>query len=525
MVPTKISLIALILSSGASAAIRPIQDLVLDNEVIAPDGFRRPAVVVNGSFPAPLLTAWKGDTVRFNVIDKLAQHLMNKTTTIHWHGIFQQHTNWADGAAMVSQCPIASGHSFLYDFSTGQQAGTFWYHSHLKQQYCDGLRGPLVVYDPEDPHRHLYDHDDENTVITLSDWYHTPANIDQRFPQQCSNREFNSTLINGRGRWIGDPTAELAVITVEYGHRYRFRLVSMSCDPDYVFQIDEHNLTVIEADGQNTEPLTVDAIDIFAGQRYSFVLDANKPVRPGVTGNYWIRANPGFGPNNFTGFINSAILRYVGASNEFPRTEWNQRPRMLNESDLHALEDPKAPGKPSQNPDAVNVTVNLNFTKVGDSYFVNGHSFVPPPLPVLLQILHHQTDPRKLLPYGSVIGLPRNASVQVTMPGGVDDIPHPLHLHGHAFSVVRSAESTSYNYDNPVRRDTVNTGFDGDNVTIRFETDNPGPWFLHCHIDSHLNAGFAIVFAEDTNTTQYEKPPQSWDELCPIYDRLPEKDH
>ena len=95
---------------------------------------------------------------------------------------------------------------------------------------------------------------------------------------------------------------------------------------------------------------------------------------------------------------------------------------------------------------------------------------------------------------------------------------HPVHLHGHNFHVVRSAGSSSYNFDNPVIRDVVSIGNAGDNVTIRFFTDNPGPWFFHCHIDWHLNAsviplkgvlllwvrltwnhssGFAVVFAED----------------------------
>ena len=46
----------------------------------------------------------------------------------------------------------------------------------------------------------------------------------------------------------------------------------MACDPNYTFQIDGHNMTIIEADGQNTEPLLVDQIQIFAGQRYSFVV-------------------------------------------------------------------------------------------------------------------------------------------------------------------------------------------------------------------------------------------------------------
>jgi len=58
----------------------------------------------------------------------------------------------------------------------------------------------------------------------------------------------------------------------------------------------------------------------------------------------------------------------------------------------------------------------------------------------------------------------------------------------HSFYVVRSAGNTSYNFVNPVVRDVVSTGTGSDDiVTIRFFTDNPGPWFLHCHIDWHLN--------------------------------------
>jgi iron transport multicopper oxidase len=76
----------------------------------------------------------------------------------------------------------------------------------------------------------------------------------------------------------------------------------------------------------------------------------------------------------------------------------------------------------------------------------------------------------------------------------------------HAFDVVRSAGSSSYNFVNPVRRDVVSLGGGSDNVTIRFTTDNAGPWcvlqiynlfldsieryfrFFHCHIDPHKSA-------------------------------------
>ena len=69
-----------------------------------------------------------------------------------------------DGTAFVTQCPIVSGDSFLYSFDVKQQAGTFWYHSHFNLQYCDGLRGPIVIYDENDPYLDLYDVDD-GTVI------------------------------------------------------------------------------------------------------------------------------------------------------------------------------------------------------------------------------------------------------------------------------------------------------------------------------------------------------------------------
>jgi FtsP/CotA-like multicopper oxidase with cupredoxin domain len=78
----------------------------------------------------------------------------------HWHGIFQHKSNWADGVSYVTQCPIRQQETLVQKFNVTGQAGTYWYHSHYTTQYCDGLRGPLVIYDPEDPLAYLYDVDD-----------------------------------------------------------------------------------------------------------------------------------------------------------------------------------------------------------------------------------------------------------------------------------------------------------------------------------------------------------------------------
>ncbi|PCH36517.1 multicopper oxidase [Wolfiporia cocos MD-104 SS10] len=509
------SLATLFLPYATLASSGPRTELHIVNREIAPDGFYRQTVLANGTFPGPIISGEKGDRFEINVHDHLTDSTMNKTTSIHWHGIYQHHTNWADGPEFVTQCPISPGHSFLYNFTVSTQAGTFWYHSHEGVQYCDGLRGPLIIYDPDDPHAHLYDVDDDSTVITLADWYHKPA-IELTVPQFSQ-----SILINGLGRGANDTTSPLSVITVQQGLRYRMRLVSISCDPYFNFTIDGHNMTIIEADGSNTEPFPgVDEIQIFAAQRYSFILDANQPI-----GNYWIRAAPE--DTNQRAPVpppGLAILRYVGAPDEEPETKSYPAINSLVETSLHALE-PNVPGKPY--PGGADMNFPLNFSFNDTKFYVNNASWESPPVPVLLQILHGEHTPQELLPHGSIIELPRNKTIEINMPGGLLNIPHPIHLHGHSFYVVRSAGNSSYNYENPVLRDTVSIGSSTtDNVTIRFDTNNPGPWFLHCHIDFHLAAGFAVVMAEDiAGTPAADRPPVAWDDLCAIYDKLPVSDH
>ncbi|KAJ7601795.1 laccase [Mycena polygramma] len=503
-------LFGLSLIAPSLASIGPTADLTLVNAVVAPDGFSRSAVTANGIIPGPLIVANKGDEFNLNVVNTLTDSTMLLSSSIHWHGFFQKNSSWADGPAFVSQCPIAANNSFLYTFSTANQAGTFWYHSHLSTQYCDGLRGPMVVYDPNDPSKSLYDVDDETTIITLADWYHQPASDLGAVPTLIS------TLINGLGRYAGGPTSELAVITVTKGTRYRFRLVSLSCDPNFIFTIDGHTFTIIEVDGVNHAPLTVDSIQIFAAQRYSFVLTADQAVD-----NYWIRTVANGGTAGFDNGINSAILRYSGADVVDPSTNATTAAAPLVETDLHPLVAMPVPGTAVAGgvDVALNLLITLDFTTF--TFAVNGAEFIPPTAPVLLQILSGAHTAAELLPAGSVYVLPPNSVIEVSVPGGTPGAPHPFHLHGHNFWVVRSAGSTAYNYDNPVVRDVVSTGpATTDNTTIRFVTDNAGPWFLHCHIDFHLEIGLAIVFAEDTDTIANSVHPDAWDTLCPTYDAL-----
>ncbi|CAL1697184.1 unnamed protein product [Somion occarium] len=491
------------------AVTGPVTDLHIVNKDIAPDGVNRSTVLAGGTFPGALITGRLGENFQINVTNELTDDRMLTATSIHWHGFFQSGTNWADGTAFVTQCPIISGNSFLYEFEL-DQPGTFWYHSHLSTQYCDGLRGAFVVYDPEDPHAHLYDFDDENTVITLADWYHNFAR------NVVSPASPDSTLINGLGRSPSGPAdAELAVITVEHGKRYRFRLVSTSCDPNYKFSIDNHTMTIIEVEGVNSQPLDVDSIQIFAGQRYSFVLHANQSES-----NYWIRAEPNLGANTTTlGGMNSAILRYVKAPKVEPTTVKTPSTNPLLETNLRPLVRTPVPGRPV--PGGADIVKTLNLTFADNLFKINGASFQNPSVPVLLQILSGAHSAQDLLPAGGVIELEQGKVVELIIPALAIGGPHPFHLHGHNFWVVRSAGTDKYNFKDAILRDVVSIGAPGDEVAIRFVTDNPGPWFLHCHIDWHLEEGMAVVFAEGINRTAIANPtPPDWDQLCPKYNGL-----
>ena len=104
----------------AKPTTRHYRFTVSDVEV-NPDGVYRPMILINGQFPGPLIECNDGDRL---VID-VENHGVN-ATAFHWHGLFQNGSNWMDGTVGVTQCPIAPGHNFTYDFTVTGQHGTYW---------------------------------------------------------------------------------------------------------------------------------------------------------------------------------------------------------------------------------------------------------------------------------------------------------------------------------------------------------------------------------------------------------------
>lgn len=130
----------------------------------APDGFRRRLIAINGRMPGPTINCNVGDRLIIRVHNKL-----DAPMSLHWHGILQRGTAIMDGVPGVTQRALQPRTSQLYDFLC-PTAGAFWYHSHFKEQYIDGMKGALIVHDPSMPRFPV------ETNVQLSDWYHVEAN-------------------------------------------------------------------------------------------------------------------------------------------------------------------------------------------------------------------------------------------------------------------------------------------------------------------------------------------------------------
>ena len=119
------------------------QVFTITRGTIAPDGFNKSCLLVNGAFPGPTLEANWGDMFEITVQNRITGP--EEGTSLHWHGLLQKNSSWYDGVPSIGQCPIAPGEDFTYKFQAGLY-GTSWYHSHYSAQYADGLAGPMIIH-------------------------------------------------------------------------------------------------------------------------------------------------------------------------------------------------------------------------------------------------------------------------------------------------------------------------------------------------------------------------------------------
>ncbi|KAF4637511.1 hypothetical protein G7Y89_g556 [Cudoniella acicularis] len=459
-----------------------------------PDGlYDRPTIGINGQWPLPVMRATIGD----QVVVKVNNQLGNQSTSLHFHGLFQNGSTSMDGPSQVSQCPIPSGSQFTYNF-TVNQPGTYWYHSHNLGQYPDGLRAPLIISDPDLPYN---DQVDEEVVISVSDWYHEqmqtliPKFIYKGNPTGAEPVP-QATLMND---------TQNLTISVEPGKTYLFRMVNLGAFAGQYIWFEGHNMTIIEVDGVYTETAEAEMIYIGAAQRCSFLITTKNET----TTNY-----------AFVASMDTSLFDITPSTLNWNSTGWlvydkeEELPTPAAVDELDPFDDFTLVPYDNQTllpePDqTITFDVVMGVLGNGKPYaFFDNITYVAPKVPTLYTVMSAGQDAANPLIYGEYTHsfvLEKDQIIEIVV-NNHDSGKHPFHLHGHNFqAIARSAEdggdfdatnSSLTDYPAiPIRRDTF-VLYPNGHIVMRFKADNPGVWLFHCHIEWHMDQGLIATMVE-----------------------------
>ncbi len=476
------------------------------------------ATVVNGRLPAPLLRWREGDVITLRVSNRLSA-----PSSIHWHGIIVPAD--MDGVPGLSFEGIGPGATYVYRFKVNQ-SGTYWYHSHSRFQEQTGLYGPIVI-EPRGGERH---HTDREHVVLLSEWtdrdpehiYRTLKhrsnyfNFGRRtvgdFFNDVRKQGWEPTMADRRmwGQMRMDPTdlADVSGCAYTYllngttpagnwtglfrrGERVRLRFINGSSMSFFDVRIPGLKLTVVAADGQDVEPVTVDEFRIGTAEVYDVIvqpeedraytifaqsLDRSGYARGTLAPQPGMQAQvPGLDPRpllTMTDMGMSHDMAGMDSSVDFgPNVDsLAMRPQsrlddpgvglrsngrqVLTYADLHTLGGPI-----DQRQAGRDIELHLTGHMERFVWSFNGQKF-------------SEAEPLRLH-YGERLRL---VLVNDSM------MHHPIHLHG-MWSEVESDRGEFL-----VRKHTI-TVQPGQRLAYRVSADALGRWAYHCHLLYHMEAG------------------------------------
>ncbi len=532
------SLAAAAAERDPSVLTGPHFDLTIGEVSVDYTGRKRTATAVNGLVPAPLLRMRQGDTITVRVTNTLPVR-----SSIHWHGLLVPAD--MDGVPGLSFGGIDPGSTFLYRFRL-RQSGTYWYHAHSRFQEQTGLYGPIVI-EPAGAERHG---SDREHVLLLSDW--TDADPEWLFAtlkRQSDYFNFGKRTVGDffadvrrdglrealadRTRWGRmrmDPTDLVDVGGAAYtyllngtspegnwtglfkrGERVRLRVINGSSMSFFDVRIPGLKLTVVAADGQDVEPITVDEFRIGTAE----VLDVI--VTPSAEQAYTIFAQA----MDRSGYARGTLAPQRGMQAAVPPLE----PRPLLTAHDMGMGHDMAMGDMAMGDMAMGHDMGA------------GHSggapvdFGPTVDMVALQPSARLDDPgpglrgnngRRVLTYADLHTIggardPREAGreIELHLTGHMERfiwsfdgkkfseaqplrlsfgerlrivlvndsmMTHPIHLHG-MWSELEAQDGTFL-----VRKHTISVQ-PGQRLSYLVTADAPGRWAYHCHLLYHMQAG------------------------------------
>ncbi|KAI9672710.1 MAG: hypothetical protein M1831_000145 [Alyxoria varia] len=462
---------------------------------IAPDGVQGSALCINGQFPGPLIEANYGDVISVTVTNDLK----DEGTSIHWHGLLQTWTNYEDGVASVTQCPIAPGSSFTYRFQATLYGST-WYHAHYSAQYAAGAVGPMVIHGPNQ-----VDYDVDLGPVMLQDWYHSdynsllakmlnPLKLGGPAPPLAA-----SNLINGKNSYNCSkaqgkkctPDAPLSYFDFKPGKSHRLRIINMGSGAIQKFTIDGHKMRVMANDFVPVKSYTVDMLSLGVGQRADVIVEGN-----GKKGElYWMRSTiEGCSLNDGLATQALAAVAYTGADKSVSPKSVVAKGAFTDNSPGTCANDPLSttePVYPISVQGGASVTRDMKIEAKSNGthivYLINGKSFRGDYNKPLLAAVHSSRDLSGIPPERNLWDFGTNSSVRIVIYNHHNQ-PHPMHLHGHNMHILASGfgkwDGSIVRASNPQRRDVQVMPPGSEDrpsyLVVQWKQDNPGVWPLHC---------------------------------------------
>ena len=275
-------------------------DITIDSFPFVLGGRVGNAMAMNGSIPGPVVRLKENTEAVIRVTNKLSE-----TSSIHWHGLILPPD--MDGVPGVSFAGIEPGETFVYRFPV-RQSGTYWCHSHSGGQELLGVYAPLVI-DPAEPEPFRYDRD---YTVLLSDWsFEGPEEIIGNLKTQAGYYNYQkrtlgdffdevaadgfSAALQNRLDWGAmrmDPTdfADVTGSTYTYllnghatesnwtalfrpGERVRLRFIDGAAMTFFDVRIPGLRMTLVQADGQNVEPVEIEEFRIGPGETYDVIVE------------------------------------------------------------------------------------------------------------------------------------------------------------------------------------------------------------------------------------------------------------
>jgi FtsP/CotA-like multicopper oxidase with cupredoxin domain len=390
--------------------------------------------------------------------DVLLENKLSVPTAIHWHGLHPP--NNQDGVPGLTQPFILPNASERYHFPL-KPSGTHWMHSHLGLQEAFLLSAPLIVHDAADEPA-----DEQQIILFLGDFSFTPpaetfAKLRKPKPMammpsktgkpDVNDVDYDAYLANDRT--LADPE----VVRVEKNGKIRLRIINGSSGTNFFITLGNLKGDVIATDGMPVKPVSGSRFPLAIAQRIDLRIQLPQEgafpilaLREGATEQAGI------------------ILATQGASiSKLPVN--NAVPAGLLSLDLERQLASASPLAPKPIDQSFELRLQGNMTKY--EWPINGIVFDTEHPGGQKAQVHIKSGQRVAVKFINETGM-----------------SHPMHLHGHSFQVIDINGKSL----NGALRDTILIT-PKSSVTVAFDANNPGIWYLHCHILWHLAAGMATL--------------------------------